>query len=165
MLEHLGQVPCQPCPSVGIGEDWRFESEAVVGQALVAEGACIHVCVFPNGDAQIVELPRPSIRPPSLRRHLGPACPLCSMGHEMPVGAGAGQASAAPALTGRRADHGTGTQAMPTREPTRGPNVLDRLGLLTCARLAGRLGGAVASVPIMEGRRVIAYRCRCGEGV
>jgi hypothetical protein len=31
-----------------VGEDWRFEAEDLVGQALVAEGVCVHLSAFPN---------------------------------------------------------------------------------------------------------------------
>lgn len=66
-LQYIAGVQCQPCPTAGIGEDWRFESEALVGQALVAEGTCIHLCAFPKGDARIPEPPRPASDPPSRR--------------------------------------------------------------------------------------------------
>lgn len=46
VLEKVGQAECQPCPSVGVGEDWRFGTLEVVGQALVAEGVCVHACAF-----------------------------------------------------------------------------------------------------------------------
>ena len=48
IMQQVAEVACEPCPSVGIGEDWRFESEAVVGQALLAEGTCVHLSAFPN---------------------------------------------------------------------------------------------------------------------
>lgn len=67
LLEHLGEVACQPCPSVGVGQDWRFESEAVVGQALVAEGVCVHLSAFPNEEASGRGRTEPSIEPPSRR--------------------------------------------------------------------------------------------------
>jgi len=71
VLERVGQVGCEPCPSVGVGDDWRFETDALVGQALVAEGACVHLSVFPNGEADRDEAHRPPIRPPSSRRSRG----------------------------------------------------------------------------------------------
>ncbi|HPD16797.1 MAG TPA: hypothetical protein PLE19_17765 [Planctomycetota bacterium] len=67
LLEHLGEVACQPCPSVGVGQDWRFESKAVVGQALVAEGVCVHMSVFPNQEASGPRRGGASIEPPSGR--------------------------------------------------------------------------------------------------
>jgi len=67
LLEHLGEVACQPCPSVGVGQDWRFESPAVVGQALVAEGVCVHLSAFPNEETSDGRRPGPSIEPPSRR--------------------------------------------------------------------------------------------------
>jgi hypothetical protein len=48
VLDKLGKIPCVPCPSVGVGEDWRLESPALVGQALVASGACVHLSAFPS---------------------------------------------------------------------------------------------------------------------
>jgi len=48
LLEHLGEVECTPCPSVGLGKDWRFEAEDIVGQALMANRVCVHLCAFPN---------------------------------------------------------------------------------------------------------------------
>ena len=68
VVEHLKEMDCQPCPTVGLGEDWRFESEAVVGQALVAAGACVHLCAFPNGDSGSVRHLRSRIASPSHRR-------------------------------------------------------------------------------------------------
>jgi len=68
LLEHVGEIDCQPCPTVGVGEDWRFEAEDVVGQALVANRTSIHLSVFPNinedGPARIGR----GILPPSRRR-------------------------------------------------------------------------------------------------
>ena len=32
LLEHVGEIECTPCPSVGAGKDWRFEAEDVVGR-------------------------------------------------------------------------------------------------------------------------------------
>ncbi len=58
LLEHLGELPCQAFPSRGIGEDWRFQAEDILGQALVAEAVCIHLCAFPNkGKTQSEESP------------------------------------------------------------------------------------------------------------
>ncbi len=80
LLEHLGQVPCTACPSVGLGEDWRFEAPDILGQALIVpaggEGTfgepipqvCIHLSVFPNDSRDGDANPRPRILPPSRRR-------------------------------------------------------------------------------------------------
>lgn len=69
LLEHVGEIDCQPCPSAGHGQDWRFEVEDVVGQALIAEGTCVHLCFFPNtetpGRPRTAATP---MRPPSKRR-------------------------------------------------------------------------------------------------
>ena len=77
ILGRVGQTPCQPCPSVGVGEDWRFEAEDLVGQALVADGVCVHLSAFPNEDrdGQAAGRPEQQIVPPSRRRRnrRGPA--------------------------------------------------------------------------------------------
>jgi len=71
VLERLGTTACQACPSVGVGEDWRFETELLVGQALVADGVCVHLSVFPNeAEAGRRNATRESeIQPPSRRRN------------------------------------------------------------------------------------------------
>jgi hypothetical protein len=67
LLEHVGEIACSPCPTVGVGQDWRFEAVDVVGQALIAEGVCVHLGVFPNV-AQSEHPGSPSsILPPSRR--------------------------------------------------------------------------------------------------
>ena len=69
LLEHVGELDCQPYPSVGHGEDWRFEVEDVVGQAMIAEETCVHLCFFPNADAlERPDTPKPQMPPPSKRR-------------------------------------------------------------------------------------------------
>ena len=73
IMEQVAEVACEPCPSVGIGEDWRFESEAVIGQALVAEDACVHLSAFPNlgddrGRGRGPRIESPSRRSRRLRR-------------------------------------------------------------------------------------------------
>lgn len=69
ILERLGQIACQPCPSVGVGEDWRFEAEDLVGQALVAEHVCVHLSVFPNENhGSRGSRSEQEIAPPSRRR-------------------------------------------------------------------------------------------------
>jgi len=68
-IERLGQVPSTPCPSPGLGEDWRFEAEDVVGQALVADGVCVHLSMFPNEGLESRRDPAEQpIVPPSRRR-------------------------------------------------------------------------------------------------
>lgn len=71
LLEHVAEVECRAFPSVGLGEDWRFEAEDILGQALVAEGECVHLCVFPAFAADApadVSTMAPRISPPSSRR-------------------------------------------------------------------------------------------------
>jgi len=68
LLEHVGEIVCRPCPSVGVGEDWRFEAEDVLGQALIAEGQCVHLSAFPNEATGRQQDPGSCILPPSSRR-------------------------------------------------------------------------------------------------
>ncbi len=80
LLEHLGQVLCAACPSVGLGEDWRFEAPDILGQALIVPASgggtsgepipqvCIHLSAFPNDPRTNDGVPGPSILPPSRRR-------------------------------------------------------------------------------------------------
>ena len=72
LLDHVGEIECTPCPSVGAGKDWRFEAEDVVGQALMARRTCVHLCAFPNDDAGRRESTDPRILPPSRRRRRRP---------------------------------------------------------------------------------------------
>lgn len=55
LLEHVGEIECQPCPSVGLGKDWRFEAEDIVGQALVVGRTSAHLSAFPNVDPEHTE--------------------------------------------------------------------------------------------------------------
>jgi hypothetical protein len=69
ILARIEEVTCQAFPSVGIGEDWRFSAQDVVGQALVAENVCVHLSMFPNDDmGRIREEHERGIEPPSRRR-------------------------------------------------------------------------------------------------
>ena len=71
LLDHAADLDCRAFPTVGVGEDWRFEAPDVVGQALVAEGDCAHLCIFPTdaiddrGGRHVNEA---RIAPPSRRR-------------------------------------------------------------------------------------------------
>lgn len=68
VLKHLRDIECEPHPSAGVGRDWRFEAKEFVGQALVAEGCCVHLCAFPNtGNRGRGSHPGPRIEPPSRR--------------------------------------------------------------------------------------------------
>ena len=48
LLARLGEIQCEAFASVGVGEDWRFETPDFLGHALVAEGACVHLSAFPG---------------------------------------------------------------------------------------------------------------------
>ncbi len=68
LLENVGDIDCTVCPSVGLGKDWRFESQGILGQALVAKRTCLHLSTFPNSH-DTDELSHGSrILPPSHRR-------------------------------------------------------------------------------------------------
>ena len=73
VLEWLGQVACEPYPSPGLGEDWRFEADDLAGHALVADRACVALSAFPTDPADRRSQPDPEadgprIQPPSRRR-------------------------------------------------------------------------------------------------
>ena len=51
LLARLGEVQCETFASVGVGEDWRFETPDFLGHALVAEGTCVHLSAFPGSDS------------------------------------------------------------------------------------------------------------------
>lgn len=68
LLERLGQIPCRAFPSAGIGEDWRFDAHDILGQALVVEGICVHLCAFPGDSDTGDERNMTNILPPSRRR-------------------------------------------------------------------------------------------------
>ena len=70
LLEHVSDIPCTACPTVGVGKDWRFEAASIVGQALVANNSSIHLSAFPNDGGQRGRI-NPSeshIQPPSRRQ-------------------------------------------------------------------------------------------------
>lgn len=72
IVEWLGQVACEPYPSPGLGEDWRFETEGLTGQALAVEGACLTLSAFPVDEAERGTGPGAAgsrIQPPSRRRN------------------------------------------------------------------------------------------------
>jgi len=68
LLDYVGELECAPCPSAGVGEDWRFESAGVVGQALVVGRACVHMSVFPNAGDDLRDRRGSAIQSPSRRR-------------------------------------------------------------------------------------------------
>jgi len=51
LLARLGEIECDTFASVGVGEDWRFETPDILGHALVAEGTCVHLSAFPGADS------------------------------------------------------------------------------------------------------------------
>ena len=71
VLWAASELECEPLPSVGLGKDWRFETDTLVGHALVVEDACVHLCIFPNSRPEERDEPETSLEPPSARQHLG----------------------------------------------------------------------------------------------
>ncbi|MEI7837441.1 MAG: DUF6569 family protein [Planctomycetota bacterium] len=70
LLEHFGQIACETRPTVGVGEDWRVEADDVVGQALIADGVCVHMSAFPNDRSDGRDAREAGIAPPSRRRRI-----------------------------------------------------------------------------------------------
>ena len=68
LLEHVGEIECKPCPSPGLGKDWRFEAEDVVAQAVLAKRICVHLSAFPNDETHRRAAMGPRIMPPSRPR-------------------------------------------------------------------------------------------------
>jgi len=67
LLERLSEIECLAFASVGTGEDWRFETTDILGQALVAGSVCVHLSAFPNGRGMSDQDP-PSSSASPLRR-------------------------------------------------------------------------------------------------
>ncbi len=70
LLEHISELECGIYPSVGIGEEWRFEANDVIGQGLIVDEICVHLSAFPNEDENRNnnDLNSSYISPPSRRR-------------------------------------------------------------------------------------------------
>lgn len=71
LLTDMGEMQCEVFPSVGHGDEWRFESDSVVGQALVADDTCVHLSAFPKAICDSRQ-DRPSRFTPPSRRYRGP---------------------------------------------------------------------------------------------
>jgi len=67
LLDRIAEIPCRAFPSAGLGEDWRFEAQDVVGQALVVQDVCVHLGAFPNDNTGRGSEPADHIAPPSRR--------------------------------------------------------------------------------------------------
>ncbi len=68
LLEQITSAACTVCPTVGLGEDWRFEAETTFGQALIVEGVCVHLSAFPGAAEGRGARTEGRILPPSARR-------------------------------------------------------------------------------------------------
>ncbi len=71
LLEHIGELECTIYPSVGIGQDWRFEANDIIGQGLIVSDVCVHLSAFPNdesGHRKNDDERARHISPPSRRR-------------------------------------------------------------------------------------------------
>ncbi len=72
LLEHIGELSCQTYYSAGIGEDWRFQADDIIGQALIVKKVCVHLSAFPNDgneNRDSNDLGSTYIAPPSRRRN------------------------------------------------------------------------------------------------
>jgi hypothetical protein len=68
LLAQANGIECDIRPAVDLGEEWRFQAEQLVGSALVANGAAVHLSVFPSTSAGVQEdLEGSSIRGPRWR--------------------------------------------------------------------------------------------------
>ncbi len=67
VLETLAEQHAQGFDSVGLGQDLRFESDGLYGQALEVEGNLLHLSAFPPTDDHRRRPPHPRFRPPSQR--------------------------------------------------------------------------------------------------
>lgn len=68
LLGSLALMSGEVFPSVGYGEECRFESTEIVGQALVADDVCVHMSVFPGRHRGSSCDRRSSVLPPSQRK-------------------------------------------------------------------------------------------------
>lgn len=57
-FEALTALPETAYPSIGMGEDLRYDGEALCGSALAVDGACVHCAFFANEDRPASEAPR-----------------------------------------------------------------------------------------------------------
>lgn len=70
VLSDIASAPAWASVSVGEGEHWRVESERLVGSALVAHEACVHLAAFPRPTERADR--GSGISPPSSRRRRRP---------------------------------------------------------------------------------------------
>lgn len=68
VLRHAAEQECTACPTVGVGQDLRFEAPDMLGQALVADDTIIHMSVFPTKADQQPSHGRPGRMVPPSRR-------------------------------------------------------------------------------------------------
>ena len=65
LLEEIAAATPWRANAIGEGEHWRFETEGLVGSALVARRTCVHLAAFPrpgNGGTQAGPISPPSAR-------------------------------------------------------------------------------------------------------
>jgi len=65
IIRQVADAPLWKAPSVGEGEHWRLETERLIGSALLARQACVHLAAFPRpagGSGHCDELSPPSAR-------------------------------------------------------------------------------------------------------
>ena len=69
IMDTLAKTDCTPCPSAGLGQDCRFDSADFVGQSLIFQDQCIHLCAFPRQQGRTRGYTRPFMSP-SRRRDI-----------------------------------------------------------------------------------------------
>lgn len=57
-LDALAALPETAYPSIGMGDDLRYDGEALCGSALAVDGACVHCAFFANEDRPASDTPR-----------------------------------------------------------------------------------------------------------
>jgi hypothetical protein len=72
VLAHACEQECTACPTVGMGQDLRFQAPDMLGQALVVDTRAIHASIFPTAKGRQDQRPvSDRIAPPSRRRPRG----------------------------------------------------------------------------------------------
>lgn len=69
ILDSLSECRVSAFKAVGLGQELRFESDVMLGQALAVDDVVVHISVFPNDpDSQRRQDEHGHIMPPSFRR-------------------------------------------------------------------------------------------------
>ena len=72
LLSQIASAAVNVFPAVGLGDEFRFETDSVIGQALVASDVCVHLSAFPKrAEIGSGDVERSRMLPPSKRRNRG----------------------------------------------------------------------------------------------